>query len=475
VDEGLREVARRLLGRGTPKILHSAPEAHEARAACARYLFIRIQGVHDQKPGRTPDMSLDAATAMKAVLAEVGSTEWEPLRMVLHTGVGASAKVEGAAAAHAREAREEAAYKLIGNHFKLLIDVCNTSKSVNADGIEYGLTQNELVRVAPSLASHVDEGLREVARRLLGYTPQGLNPEVAAIEARAACARYLDFRIQGTDEQKPGRKPDMSAAAAAAMKAVLVEVGSTAWEPLRTAMASAGVSASCTGAAAQHTRAARKEAATLVVGNHFRLLQDVCNPSRHLNIDLAPLTQTTLTRVRAAHAPHVDAGMREAIRRLVGGGKPEMLDRSPEAQEARTACARYLDTRIQDAPDQKPGRKPDMSTAAAAAFEAVLNEVAAADGGAHALGRQATGALDSGVKMRALALASELETLASHLKLGGELNPERAKQLGEQLISFSNNALGQRVVQRRPSLQVNSASTASDGRREGKSSMCALM
>ena len=44
--------------------------------------------------------------------------------------------------------------------------------------------------------------------------------------ARAACARYLDKRIQSTASQKPGREPDMSEDAGAAFKAVLVEVAS---------------------------------------------------------------------------------------------------------------------------------------------------------------------------------------------------------------------------------------------------------
>ncbi len=81
----------------------------------------------------------------------------------------------------------------------------------------------------------------------------------AAVEARAKCARYLDFRIQGEPSQKPGRTPDMSAAAAAAAKAVLVEVGSTAWEPLQKIYEKGDGAApkAPSGAAALHSQAAR--------------------------------------------------------------------------------------------------------------------------------------------------------------------------------------------------------------------------
>ena len=100
-----------------------------------------------------------------------------------------------------------------------------------------------------------------------------LNPTPEATEARAACARYLDFRIQSTREQKPSRAPDMSPAAAAAMKAVLIEVGSTPWETLKMVFESKGVAASCVGVANSHSSAARKEIVAKTLHNHFRLLQ----------------------------------------------------------------------------------------------------------------------------------------------------------------------------------------------------------
>ena len=96
-------------------------------------------------------------------------------------------------------------------------------------------TQTELVRVKRAHAAYVDQALREVARRLLGRRPGLDRFEVRvdpANEAQAAAwagtAAYLGGRIQSTKKEKPGRKPDMSPAAAAAMRAVLREVGGEA-------------------------------------------------------------------------------------------------------------------------------------------------------------------------------------------------------------------------------------------------------
>ena len=80
----------------------------------------------------------------------------------------------------------------------------------------------------------------QVARRLLGQQPgleqlaEQLEPSTppAQAEAWAGTARYLRNRTQATPEERPGRKPDMSAAAAAAFRAVLEEVGGVAVSPL---------------------------------------------------------------------------------------------------------------------------------------------------------------------------------------------------------------------------------------------------
>ena len=64
------------------------------------------------------------------------------------------------------------------------------------------------------------------------------------------------------------------------------------------------------GAASVHDASAREEAAAVLIGNHFKLLQDVCNPSKFLNINGVPLTQIELSRVPAPLAPLVDEGLR---------------------------------------------------------------------------------------------------------------------------------------------------------------------
>merc|ERR1719378_789910 len=75
--------------------------------------------------------------------------------------------------------------------------------------------------------------MREVVRRLLGnrsglqHLEEKAEPgnEHQAI-AWQGCSQYLQGRTQVKDEQKPGRKPDMSEAAGAAFLDVLAECAS---------------------------------------------------------------------------------------------------------------------------------------------------------------------------------------------------------------------------------------------------------
>ena len=135
---------------------------------------------------------------------------------------------DGALAAHSKEARQEAGLKLRNNHDRVLADVCNSSPSLNIDGKP--LTQRELVRVSPEHMEHADEALHEIARRLLG---EGLMepPTVEAGMVWGEVAVYLDGRIHSTATEKPGRKPDMSPPAAAAMRAVLQQMRYLGWDP----------------------------------------------------------------------------------------------------------------------------------------------------------------------------------------------------------------------------------------------------
>ena len=90
----------------------------------------------------------------------------------------------------------------------------------------------ELTRARKEDSDAVDAPLREVARRLVGV--KLLKEETASGQAQAlawaTAMQYLSARVQGTPEEKPGREPDMSAAAAAAFRDVLAEVGKAAFK-----------------------------------------------------------------------------------------------------------------------------------------------------------------------------------------------------------------------------------------------------
>ena len=125
------------------------------------------------------------------------------------------------------------------------------------------------------------------------------NPAQAA--AWAATAEYLDGRIQGHPDQKPGRTPDLAEGAAAAMRAVLHEVGSTpiGESPLTDAAKWAmleqmvdgdeAFSSQADGVAAAHSHSTRMAAAKKLISNHENVLKDVTNPSPDTNIEGVPL------------------------------------------------------------------------------------------------------------------------------------------------------------------------------------------
>lgn len=72
-DQALREVCRRLLGCPSeiPEERLETPEQAHAWACTVAYLTRRIQAAHVECPGRAPDLSEEAASAMRAALAEV--------------------------------------------------------------------------------------------------------------------------------------------------------------------------------------------------------------------------------------------------------------------------------------------------------------------------------------------------------------------------------------------------------------------
>eukprot|EP00316_Scyphosphaera_apsteinii_P005660 CAMPEP_0119308512 /NCGR_PEP_ID=MMETSP1333-20130426/11508_1 /TAXON_ID=418940 /ORGANISM="Scyphosphaera apsteinii, Strain RCC1455" /LENGTH=258 /DNA_ID=CAMNT_0007312309 /DNA_START=119 /DNA_END=895 /DNA_ORIENTATION=+ len=152
-------------------------------------------------------------------------TRWRKLhkRMLAATGLGIP---DGAAAHHPSRAREEAVRKLITNHDEVLRDVCAVTSPTPR-------SQLDLSRL-PGQVTEVDQTLLEVTRRLMGSSPEsdeieGFEPSTHQQAAvwLAAC-KFIDARVQATREECPGRAPDMSPAAAAAMRSVLNEISESA-------------------------------------------------------------------------------------------------------------------------------------------------------------------------------------------------------------------------------------------------------
>jgi len=175
----VREVCCSLVGKATPKPLTS--EETLVWAEAAGFLSARIQGTPDAMPGRKPDMSSDAANALRTMLA-----------------------------------RMEAAQMLMSNCERVVQDICNPGPR-NIDG--KALTQTELKRVDIKNEASVNAMIKEVSVRLLGKQPSTPSPQEQQVWAEAAS--YLSGRIQGTSGEMPGRKPDMSSDAAMALRTVL--------------------------------------------------------------------------------------------------------------------------------------------------------------------------------------------------------------------------------------------------------------
>jgi len=154
------------------------------------------------------------------------------------------------------------------------------------------------------------------------------------------------------------------------------------WERLNDLLRS-GVSMDAHGAAEAFSVEARTQAASKMIGNHKRVIQDLTNPSTQLNIDGKPLTQKALQRLPGVLVHHVDCCLRELTRRLIGSKAGvqdlnEPLDPSTPVQAmVWQGVSRYMQDRIQSKPEEMPGRTPDMSEEAASAMRAILSELGA--------------------------------------------------------------------------------------------------
>jgi len=147
------------------------------------------------------------------------SPQWAALGQLRSATTGEGLlKADGVAGGFDQGPRLEAANKIIGNHTRLTKDICNPSPK----------TQKHLSRVSPYQEASVDRMMQEVARRLLGRVPGAeslaVKPAMGEASTWKAASTYLAERTQSTNAECPGRKADMSEAAARAFLAVVKEV-----------------------------------------------------------------------------------------------------------------------------------------------------------------------------------------------------------------------------------------------------------
>jgi len=134
---------------------------------------------------RAPDMSPHAAKAMRSSLAQI-----------------------------------EAASKLMSNRETVVKDITNPGPGAVKGAT---LTQIELKRVGQAHKSQVDAMVGELCDRLIGKKLSG-PPTSQDAQVWAAAASYFSQRIQASASEMPGRDPDMSMAAAVAMRKVLATI-----------------------------------------------------------------------------------------------------------------------------------------------------------------------------------------------------------------------------------------------------------
>ena len=158
-----------------------------------------------------------------------------------------------------------------------------------------------------------------------------------------------------------------------------------AWKQLSTEVHDAERKDSlASGAAAQHSHAARDEAVRKLLSNHRRCVLDMTNPYAR--------SQAHLARLPLDAQADADAALLEVARRLAGrpfGAASADLEGAPSGPTSAAAAKAwahaldYLEKRLQVASMPQIGafaeRPPDMSAEAGAALSAVLREVGSLD------------------------------------------------------------------------------------------------
>jgi len=311
VEAMVKAVCSRLRGSAIP-----APSKEDAMVwtQAAKFLGARVQGSKPEMPGREPDMSLAAATAMKKVLGQI-----------------------------------EVACKMIWNRETIVMDITNSG----ARGVKGGeLSQTDLKRLDPKNKAAVDAMVREMSDRLLGGGSQMTS--VAALTEPGAKQRVLVWadaasffagRIQGPADEcefpHENRKADMSNAAATALRTTL----------------------------------ARMEAAHRLASNYEMVVQDIVNPGPN-GLKGKPLTQLNLTRVESRHKASMQEMVMAVCSRLLG--QEVSGPSTPEEALVWVQGATFLSGRIQKTDYEMPGRAADMSVDAALAMQKVLAQIEAA-------------------------------------------------------------------------------------------------
>jgi len=417
VDNMLNAVCNRLLG----KAISAPPSVNEAQvwAKAARFLSARIQDPMSECPGREPDMSAAQAVAMRKVLGEIEAASKlmsnleTVVKDITNTGTKgvygnelsqtelkrvdpkyqASVKqmctevygrlygtvahevpstrdvqvwMDAAAFLSARiqapgdwsenelheQDREadmsnagkkalrtilgqmEAALKLSSNRETVAKDITNSTQ-VGVNGGK--LTQLDLTRLEPKCKAAVDTMLTAVCERLVGKEVSGPSTQEDALTWAQAAAFFAN-RIQDSASACPGRAQDMSGNAGRQMRMVLGQI----------------------------------EAASKLISNHEKVVKDITNAGP-LGVNGGKLTQLDLKRVDKSQQASVDAMVEQVCSRLLGGKR--VPPTTAEQDQVWAKAAQFLNGRIQQSAYACPGRKADMSPAAAEAMRTALSQI----------------------------------------------------------------------------------------------------
>merc|ERR1719161_1228147 len=335
----------------------SAPSKEDAQVwtQAAKFLGARVQGSKADMPGREPDMSLASATAMKTVLGQI-----------------------------------EVACKMIWNRETIVMDITNSGMR----GVKGGeLSQTDLKRLDPKTKAAVDAMVREMSDRLLGGGSQMTSVEAIAGAKQQAlvwadAASFFASRIQGPSDEcdfpHENRKADMSNAAATALRTTLGRMEAAHrlacnYEMVVQDITNPGPNGlkgkpltqlNLTRVDSRHKASMQKvlaqiEAASKLMSNREKVVKDICNQGSTA-VNGGQVTQTALKRLQPGQQASVNAMVREVCSRLLG------KNASQPGPSEWAGAAEYLHHHIQAASKEMPGRKRDMSMAAATAMRSVL-------------------------------------------------------------------------------------------------------